>query len=137
MNPETCEKELSSLKSDLNALRITLIGIDGKNGMRSQIEKLYQETAELKETFINFMQTVGNLELNKRNQDLTYATKKELRDVEEKILNELKEQNREQIKRLKDYEEEKREENKRLRGIRWTLYITLIGILVREAFQYI
>ncbi len=131
------EKEIGNLKSELGALRITLIGIDGKNGMRSQIQDLYKEVSELKQIFNEFIQSAGDMKIKNERQDLIFATKKELKELEEKILSKLEEKDKKTEQRIKESEEERNKEDKRIKNAKWTLYVTLIGIIVREAISLI
>jgi len=129
------EKEIFGLKSDLNVLRTTLIGIDGQNGLRGTIQNLNEDISCIKKKIDSFIETMGDLKSDQRGFSLVLATKDELKELENKIFQKLEEAEKSRKEEKLELDRRKKEDEinlKRLRTARYSLYIAIVGLIIKE-----
>lgn len=123
---------INDLKKDIQALKITLIGIDGKNGMRSQINNLFSELDEIKVCLNKYMESLTEVKSSESRFGLIFSTKKELMETETSVIRKLDEMKRELDKDRVEREKEKKENKKHyenLKTSRWMLGASILGII--------
>jgi chromosome segregation ATPase len=134
-NEHQLEKEIFGLKSDLNILKTTLIGIDGQNGLRGTLQNLNEELSNVKNKIDFFRESIGNLKSDQKGFSLILATKEELKELESKIFQKLEEAEKSRLEEKKELEKRKKEDEinlKRLRTARYSLYIAIVGLIIKE-----
>lgn len=84
-------REISRLSKEISALKTTLIGLDGQNGMRSQIANLSKDTTEIKNSLNSYLKTIYEMKAQESKYEIIFCTKAEHRASEsllcEKIMN--------------------------------------------------
>ena len=80
------DKTITALSKEIQALKVTLIGIDGQNGMRSQINGLSSDIKEIKKSFEKYFKDIEDLRHLESKNDLIFATKAELRNSEDAVI---------------------------------------------------
>lgn len=131
-NQKETDTSINELKNDIQALKITLIGIDGKNGMRSQINNLFSELDEIKDCLNKYMESLSDLRSKEARCSLVFSTKKELSESENKIVKMLDEMKKDLDLERKEREKEREERKKHsenLKTSRWMLGASILGIL--------
>ena len=68
-------KEIADLSKEILALKTTLIGIDGQNGMRSQINGLSQDVNDIKNSLNKYFQAISDIKTQEARYDLVFASK--------------------------------------------------------------
>ena len=86
-------KEIVKLSKDILALKTTLIGIDGNNGMRSQIAGLSDDITEIKTSLNIYLKTIYDIKAQESRYDLLFSTKVEQRELEDKLCKQLEDVN--------------------------------------------
>lgn len=126
-------KEIANLSKEILALKTTLIGIDGHNGMRSQINGLSQDVNEIKNSLNNYLRAISDIKAQEARYDLVFASKMELRTVEEKLCQKITDLDDKIEKDIEQREKERaeEEEKKRSYGIsKKTLTLSIIALVI-------
>jgi len=134
------QKDIASIQTEIKGLTVTLVGIDGKNGMRSQINDLASEINELKNCFHSYMTDISESKFESSKNILIFSTKKELKETENKILDKVDEIKKDHDNEKKEREEDKIERKRHLEILktsRWVVIASLLGILVSSVLNYI
>ena len=137
---EQQQKDISSIHTEVESLKVTLIGIDGNNGMRSQISNLTLEITDLKKCFNKLIQGVFNINSDNSKNDLVFSTKKELRETEKRItgkIEDLQKNYKEERKEREDDKEERKKHLDNLKTSRWILLASILGILTSSIITYL
>ena len=132
------DTSINELKNDIQALKITLIGIDGQNGMRSQINNLFSELAEIRGILSSYMESLSDIRAKEARCSLVFSTKKELEESEDRVLAKLDEMKDELESDRKEREKEKEERQKHvdnLKTSRWILGASILGILASSVIS--
>lgn len=134
------DKTINALSKEIQALKITLIGIDGNDGMRSQISGLSADINEIKKSFERYFNDISEIRNNESKYDLIFATKIELRISEEKICQKIIELNEslslDRKAREKQAEEQKKY-NKSLTMTKNMFFLSIIGLISSIVFSLI
>lgn len=137
---EQQQKDIALIHTEVEALKVTLIGIDGNNGMRSQITNLTSEIGDIKRCFSDLIQKMSSIDSENSRNDLVYSTKKEQRDMEEKILAKIEEITKQYEEERKEREADKEERKRHLETLktsRWLLGASIFGIFVSSIITII
>ena len=134
------EDQISEIKTDIGNLKTTLIGLDGKNGMRSQIVSLKKDLEDLQSSLNELLSRLDSIRSEQEKTNLIYATKDRLKELENKICRKLEniEENREKEK--KETESQKKIEKlnmDRLKNARYSLYVAIAGLVLKEVLTLI
>ena len=105
-------KEIADLSKEILALKTTLIGIDGQNGMRSQINGLSQDVNDIKNSLNKYFQAISDIKTQEARYDLVFASKMELRAVEEKMYQKILDLENKIEKDIEDREKQRTEDEK-------------------------
>jgi predicted PilT family ATPase len=105
-------KEIADLSKEILALKTTLIGIDGQNGMRSQINGLSQDVNDIKNSLNKYFQAISDIKTQEARYDLVFASKMELRAVEEKMYKKILDLENKIEKDIEDREKQRTEDEK-------------------------
>lgn len=100
--------EFNDLKTTVNELKIALIGIDGKNGLRGTLQSLDNRVHEMEKTvgkISNFMNTFKSKDLMYHE---TFSTKIELLNLKQSIIDEITKMYKKQDE-IRDLEKERRD----------------------------
>jgi predicted PilT family ATPase len=126
-------KEIANLSREIQALKVTLIGIDGQNGMRSQILGLSQDINEIKNSLNQYLKAISDIKAQEARYDLIFATKRELRDLEEKICKKITDlDDRLEAEAEQREEERKKQEmhNENLSISKKALIVSILALLI-------
>jgi len=116
---------LMNVEKEINSLRVTIIGIDGQNGMRSQLTKIENKMESMDSTIRTIAETLQVIQDREQKCPLIYSTKEENRSMEDKL-----------ISKIEEIEEgrlaEKKGDTIRMQDIRYIKYgllLTLAGLV--------
>lgn len=126
-------KDISRLSQEIFALKTTLIGIDGQNGMRSQIASLAEAINDIKNSLSNHITTIYDIKAQEARYELIFATKMEQRRSEEKIFDKMIELDKKIVADIEKREKEKVEQEKYLEGrviSKRAFTLSLISVLI-------
>ena len=126
-------KEITNLSKEILALKTTLIGIDGQNGMRSQINGLSQDINDIKNSLNRYFQAISDIKSQEARYDLVFASKMELRSVEEKMYQKILDLENKIEKDIEDREKQRTEDEKHRQNYsvsKKTLNLSIIALLI-------
>ncbi len=126
-------KEITNLSKEILALKTTLIGIDGQNGMRSQINGLSQDVNDIKNSLNRYFQAISDIKSQEAKYDLVFASKMELRAVEEKMYQKILDLENKIEKDIEDREKQRIEDEKHRQNYgvsKKTLNLSIIALLI-------
>lgn len=133
MDEKQTRKEIDSLKKSLSELKSFLIGIDGKDGLRNQINALHLELESVKNSYKEIMDFLTEFRIQQSNMPYMYATKTEVTRMKEEILEQLKAMEKER-------REEKKQERRDTTSVQYTrfsLYIASAALVVSIIFNIV
>lgn len=126
-------KEIANLSKEILALKTTLIGIDGQNGMRSQINGLSQDINDIKNSLNRYFQAISDIKTQEARYELVFASKIELRTVEEKMYQKILDLENKIEKDIEDREKQRTEDEKHRQSYgvsKKTLNLSIIALLI-------
>lgn len=123
------DKTITALSKEIQALKVTLIGIDGQNGMRSQINGLSSDIKEIKQSFEKYFKDIEDLRHLESKNDLVFATKAELRDSEDTIIQKIQNLNTTLEGDRKERDRDRDTQEKYLRSLNMSKGLFLLSII--------
>lgn len=133
-------KDIARLSQDILVLKTTMIGIDGKSGMRDQITSLSKDVSSLKDSIDGYLKTVYDLKTQEAKFELLFSTKEELRQLDSKISNQLFDMNsklEEDFEKRDRHRESQEHYSEKISISKKGLYISLIGIIASIILGFI
>lgn len=133
-------KEIANLSKEILALRTTLIGIDGHNGMISQINELSQDMGEIKDSLNNYLRAISDIKAQEARYDLVFASKRELRSVEEKMFQKILDLENKIEKDIEKRDLQRKEDelnNKNFGISKKAYYLSIVALIVSAIFNFI
>ncbi len=123
------EEEINSLREDINSLRVTLVGIDGKNGLRSQIHDIYKEIGKMKSSTKDILDLLTDLKIQQKQCPFIYSTKEENGILRKEVLKELKALSQRHENEEKEKEEKENRESHFMETMKYNRYSVLVAVL--------
>ena len=121
--------DLKALGKEVNSLRVTLIGIDGQNGMRSQISGITTNIKDLEATVRESLDLLRAVESTDRMIHFEFTTKEETRCLKESM-----------AKKLDEHEQKVKSESLRsedVKYIKWGLALTVVALIASSLLQFL
>jgi len=116
---------LMNVEKEINSLRVTIIGIDGQNGMRSQLTKIESKMESMDSSIRTIAETLQTIQDREQKCPLIYSTKEENRFMESKLIQMMEDMEKERVQSAKS--DTLRSQDIRL--FKYGLYLTGIGLL--------
>lgn len=134
------EHDINQLKSDVDGIRNSLIGLNGSTGMINQINSLFEEISKINTNLNVISMSIAELHSINSTNNYVFSTKTELNSTEDKILAKLEElkrtSNGDRAVREKDSEDRKRY-IETMKTSRWMIFASVLGIIVSAIISYV
>lgn len=132
-------KEIAELSKEIQALKVTLIGIDGSNGLRSQLKTLSEDMTEVKKVLNENFTALRAIQSQENQFVHIFATKEELKESDSKLyrrINELSDKINVGVEQRRKERKEQEKYIQNLKNSRIMMTISVIGLLLTMIINF-
>lgn len=132
-------KEIAELSKEIQALKVTLIGIDGSNGLRSQLKTLSEDMTEVKKVLNENFTALRAIQSQENQFVHIFATKEELKESDSKLyrrINELSDKINVGVEQRRKERKEQEKYIQNLKNSRIMMTISVIGLLLTVIINF-
>lgn len=122
-------KDIANLSREIQALKITLIGIDGKDGLRGQMKTLSEDINEIKKVLNKNFTALSTLQNQEGNFFRLFASKEDLKESESKLYDKINLLSEKVETGVEKRQKERDEQEKYLRGLKNSRVMMIISII--------
>lgn len=133
-------REIAELSREIQALKVTLIGIDGSNGLRSQMKTLSKDISEIKKVLNENFTTLKTIQTQEHQYIHIFATKEELKESDSKLYKKINFLAEKVDLGVQKREAERKEQEKYLQSLknsRIMMSISVVGLLISVIVNFL